>query len=54
MKLTHEKRQEYLDYIHRGMTIKEAYEKAEISFKQGNGIIMLNMKSLEFLSKTSI
>ena len=48
--LSIEKRQEFLDYLHEGMTIGEAYTKAGITFDEANGVINMNIKSHEYLT----
>jgi len=43
MKLTQEKRQEFLNYMHDGLTIEEGYINAGLTFDQANGIILINI-----------
>ena len=54
--LPKEKRQEFLDAMHRGGSIKENYEKLNLSFDEANGIMMLNISivSHTFLNKDTI
>ena len=54
LELTKEKRQEFLDLIWQGKTIKEAYTGCGITFDEANGIIMLNIKEALYLKTESV
>ena len=49
--LTQEKRQQFLDLMWNGKSIKEAYEISEISFNAANGIMMQNIDNCLYLRK---
>ena len=48
------KRQELLDYLHAGMTIGAAREKADIEFEVALEIIDRNIGSVQFLNRQAI
>lgn len=54
MELTKEKRQEFLDLMWNGKTIKEAYTICKISFDEANGIMMLNLKDITMLNTKTV
>ena len=48
-RVTIEKQREFLSYIHAGMTLGDAYRKAEISFDAANGIMRHNIETASYL-----
>jgi len=47
--LSKEKRQQFLDLMWAGKSIKEAYTLADITFDEANGIMMVNIANATFL-----
>jgi hypothetical protein len=52
--LPKEKRQQFLDLMHKSYTIKEAYTECGISFDEANGIMMLNIAEVLYLRSESV
>jgi len=53
MELSQEKRQEFLDLIWSGKTLKESYEACGISFNAANGIMRENIELGLYLRRQS-
>lgn len=51
--LTKEKRQEFLDYIWKGLNLGDAYKKANITFDEANGIMNMNICEASYLRRES-
>ena len=52
--LPKERRQEYMDLIHRGKTLGEAQKECKISFAAATGIIHMNTEKKVFLRRESL
>ena len=51
--LTREKRQEFIDLIWEGNTLGAARDKAGISFNAANGVMRMNISSMDYLQRES-
>lgn len=52
--LSREKRQEILDMIHGGKSIKEAAKKADVETSTVMGVIGINLKKVPILNKITV
>jgi len=54
MALPKEKRQQFLNLMHKSYTIGEAYAECGITFDEANGIMMLNIADISYLRSETV